>query len=382
MEEEEEENKFIEGGATEFERALCLAAALKHSSDSTNKERPVKRKGRPPTKNKAKSFEAGASKKQRGQAKADVRKAPEINVDFKGKLEADSGESENDLSDDEEDQFHNNSENSMDSDKGAPNRPDCCFCDVIHLPQECPIRLTSSLIGDSIEKLRWMDENRDILDKIKPELEIDTIKPEDHEIGDLLEEDNPEEDLNDASSDEEEIPMDIKAEEASAQALLLKRKEEEDRLPSYCDATVPDQLEVVKSEVIGSKVTARTLIPKHTKLGPLVGQLVHMKDIPDDCTMKDLYEIHDGHKSYFLSTKNKNESNWLRYIRPAPTRDQRNVLVVWTGAPERDVCEVYFITCKDIGEGSELFYWSDHLNSAWGRKKIDKMSGWILNAAL
>lgn len=372
-----------ESGTTEFQKALCLAAALQQSTEAgTVKERPVKRKGRPPTKNKAgKPGEPGQPRK-RGPAKGmDIRKAPPhemIPADLRAKLETcDSGESENDLSEDEEEQFHNNSENSMDSEKGTTGSAyECSYCDEIHSSDDCPIRQSSCLICDSIEKFRWMDENQDILERIKPEPALDGIRPEDDEIGDLLEEDNPDEDLNDASSDEEDSVLDMKAEDAAnAQAAqLLKRKEEEDLLPSYCDATIPEQFEVVKSEVIGSKVVARTLIPKHMKLGPLVAQPIHVKDIPDDCTMKEVYEIHDESRSHFLSTSDKNESNWLRYIRPAPTRDQRNVVIVWMGQPEGNVSEVYFITCKDIGEGCELFYWSDHMNSAWGRKKIDKMS--------
>lgn len=367
-------NSMGDCAASDFEKAMCLAAALKQSTETagTPLDRPLKRKGRPPTKTKTKA-ETGGTRK-RTNTKMDIRKAPTQEMqaaEIRAKMEAGSGESDNDLSEDEDDQFHNNSENSLDSDKGASHF-ECSYCDEIHSPEGCPMRQATMMVCDSIEKFRWMEENRDILEQIKPE--VDAVKPEDDEIGDLLEEDNVDEDLNDASSDEDENTMDIKAEEASSQALLLKRKEEEDRLPSYCDASVPEQFDVVKSEVIGNKVTARTVIPKHLKLGPLVGQIIHVKDIPDDCTMKDIYEIYDGSKSYYISTSNKNESNWLRYIRPAPTRDQRNVVIVWSGDVEGNVSEVYFITCKDIGEGSELFYWSDHMNSAWGRKKIDKMS--------
>lgn len=360
---------------TEFDKALCLAAALKRQQNSPEVplERPIKRKGRPPNKNKLlKPPLEMIGQRKRGPKPHDIRRAPEMisPAELRPKLEGDSGDSENDLSDDDEEQFHNNSENSMDSEKGVM-RYECCFCDELHSPEECPIRRSSCWICDSIEKYRWMEENKDILDKIKPDPSLMDIKPEDDEIGDLLEEDNPDEELNDASSDEEES---IKAEEANVQAQLLKRKEEEDRLPSYCDATIPEQFEVIKSEVMGNKVVTRTLIPKHMKLGPLVGQVIHVKDIPDDCTMKEIYEIHDGQKSYFISTANKNESNWLRYIRPAPTRDQRNVVVVWMGQTDGNLSEVYFVTCKDIADGCELFYWSDHLNSTWGRKKIDKMS--------
>lgn len=382
-----EGNKLGDGGTTEFEKALCLAAALKQSAELGSQERPQKRKGRPPAKNKGKPGEhaSGGQPRKRGPAKMDIRKAPlheMIPADLTAKLEGcDSEESGDDLSDGDEEQFHNNSENSMDSDKAA-SRYECSYCDEFHSSDECPIRQSSCLICDLIEKFRWMEENKEMLEKIKPVPVLDGLKPEDDEIGDLLEEDNPDDDLNDASSDEDESTMDIKTEVDAVHAQLLKRKEEEDLLPSYCDATIPEQFDVVKSEVIGSKVVARTMIPKHMKLGPLVGRLIHVKDIPDDCTMKEVYEIYDGTKSHFISTADKNEANWLRYIRPAPTRDQRNVVIVCMGGngcgAEENASEVFFITCKDIGEGCELFYWSDHMNSAWGRKKIDKMSEYIL----
>lgn len=377
-EEEEDEDDLSRNMADsgiEFDKALCLAAAIKQTSEPTL-ERPLKRKGRPPTKAKLKPTDLGAPRK-RGPPKHALRKTLSHEIqptDLTAKLEAESGESENDLSDYEEEQFHNNSENSMDSENGTI-RNECSYCDETHGPENCPIRQSNNFMCDLIEKFRWMEENKEILDKIKPEIEA--VTAEDDEVGDLLEEDNPDEDLNDASSEEDESTMDIKAEEAIVHAQLLKRKEEEEQLPSYCDATIPEQLQVVKSEIIGSKVIARTMIPKYVKLGPLVGHVIHVKDIPDDCTMKDIYEVRDEHKSYFISMSNKNDSNWLRYVRPAPTRDQRNVVLVWLGQAEGNISEVYFITSKDIGEGCELFYWSDHMNSAWGRKKIDKMSKFI-----
>lgn len=380
-----ESNSVSESG-TDFEKALCLAAALKQTTEAPGQQdkRLPKRKGRPPTKNKAKTADTtGTTPRKRGPAKFDIRKAPPheqlIPSDLRAKLKQEGGESAesgNEMSDEEEEQFHNNSENSMDSERGY----ECSYCDAIHSVDECPIRQARSGVSDFIEKFRWMEENKDILDKIRPDPNVAAIKPEDDELGDLLEEDNPDEELNDASSDEDETLMeDIKVEESNVQAQLMKKREEEELLPSYCDATIPDQFDVVKSEVIGCKVVTRTRIPKHMKLGPLVGELIHVKDIPDDCTMKEVYEIHDGAKSHFISTSNKNESNWLRYIRPAPTRDQRNVVIVWIGAQDEEegasnVHEVYFVTTREIDEGSELFYWSDHMNSAWGRKKIDKMS--------
>ena len=70
-----------------------------------------------------------------------------------------------------------------------------------------------------------------------------------------------------------------------------------------------------------------------------------------------------------MSTTNPEKSNWVRYIRPAPSRKERNVATVY----KDDDC-LYFVTCRDIPKGDELFYWTDDPGLMWTRKKSEKKS--------
>ena len=80
--------------------------------------------------------------------------------------------------------------------------------------------------------------------------------------------------------------------------------------------------------------------------------------------------ISNGTKKY-ISTSNPEKSNWVRYIRPAPTRKQRNVAVVYKDD------QLYFITCRNISKGEEILYWTDDPDLLWTKKKSDKKSKWL-----
>jgi hypothetical protein len=70
----------------------------------------------------------------------------------------------------------------------------------------------------------------------------------------------------------------------------------------------------------------------------------------------------------YLSTFDPDGSNWLRYVRPAPAREQRNL------APIVRHGELYFVTVTEIVEGEELLYWSDDTATSWSKKKMEKTS--------
>ena len=65
---------------------------------------------------------------------------------------------------------------------------------------------------------------------------------------------------------------------------------------------------------------------------------------------------------------NPEKSNWLRYVRPAPTRRQRNVATV----VKED--QLYFVTLRDLNEGDEILYWTDDPDLMWTKKRADKKS--------
>ena len=75
----------------------------------------------------------------------------------------------------------------------------------------------------------------------------------------------------------------------------------------------------------------------------------------------------NGTKKY-VSTTNPEKSNWVRYIRPAPTRKQRNVAAVYKDE------QLYFICSRNISKGEEILYWMDDPDLLWTKKKSDKKS--------
>lgn len=114
-------------------------------------------------------------------------------------------------------------------------------------------------------------------------------------------------------------------------------------------------------------VYAKAEIKSHTQFGPLVGKTVREVDIPEDSGMKDYWEIQSEKYHGFVCTENFDDSNWMRFVRPASTRDDRNVTVVCKND------EIYFVTIKNLQVGDELLYWQDS-NVVSNKKKMEKTS--------
>jgi hypothetical protein len=94
-------------------------------------------------------------------------------------------------------------------------------------------------------------------------------------------------------------------------------------------------------------------------------------DIPDDFNMRDIWEIKSSNERYYLSTIDNDHANWLRFIRPAPNKEQRNVAALVRGN------ELYFVTVCALEPGTELLYWHEHSSSGWARKKMEKTSEYL-----
>lgn len=221
-------------------------------------------------------------------------------------------------------------ENSVDNENEAQTFNFCRYCSEIHVPEECLFRTCQSFIADKIDLINWTEQftataaaaaaNKTIkLEKIEPE-HTDPVP----------------------STPSNQTP--------------------------FAECTLPDKFEFKVTNAQVSGVLAKTIIPKYTKLGPLIGQKITEVDIADDCTMKFIIEAYDGTKSTYYSTEDENNSNWLRYMKPANTKSERNVAVVLSDK------NVFFVTSAVIEDGEELVYWSDDCNSSWGKKKIEKMS--------
>lgn len=215
-------------------------------------------------------------------------------------------------------------DNSVDNENDAQTFNFCRYCSEIHVPEECLFRTCQSFIADKIDLVNWTEKFTTAANKIK----LEKMEAENTDV------------LPQSPSNQN----------------------------PFSECTLPDKFELKLTNAQVSGVIAKSIIPKYTKLGPLIAQKVTEVDIADDCTMKFIIEAYDGTKSTYYSLEDENNSNWLRFIRPANAKSERNVAVVISDK------NVYFVTSTVIENGDELVYWSDDCNSSWGKKKIEKMS--------
>ena len=129
-------------------------------------------------------------------------------------------------------------------------------------------------------------------------------------------------------------------------------------------------------------VRAEAGIAPRTQLGPLQGEAILEKDIPEDFHMKDLWQIftdavgqgegEEGRRRrrrrLYVSTVNPEKSNWLRYMRPAQNRKARNVAAVVKGD------QLFFVTLKHLMKDEEILYWIDDPDLMWTKKRAEKKS--------
>ncbi|XP_020294642.1 uncharacterized protein LOC109860154 isoform X2 [Pseudomyrmex gracilis] len=233
----------------------------------------------------------------------------------------------------------------------------CQECNSRHLQDACPLMTPQYVIADSITYEEWLSkhkENTDVMKAIKSEdpMSDGYGRPAD----DGFESDD------ESVMSNEQCKVKSKAQREEKQLLM-----DTDR-PLYARESLPDCFELKISHTDhGLGVYAKKPIPTYAKLGPLVGVLVREMDIPDDFSMRHIWEIDNNGKSGYISTTDPLKSNWIRYIRPAKFKEKRNVAVIIEQG------HLYLVTTQNITSGTELIYWVDSQSSAWTRKnKIDK----------
>lgn len=143
-----------------------------------------------------------------------------------------------------------------------------------------------------------------------------------------------------------------------------------DSLPTFAEASLPLELEIItpddETDKHGSSVFTKDFIPKYSRLGPLIGTSKEESDIADDSTLRFICETFDGTKSTYVDIEDRNTSNWIHFLKPAPTKDQKNCILKCFNN------EVYFVTTVDIPAGAELVYWSGEINSSWTKKNSER----------
>lgn len=242
-------------------------------------------------------------KKERKSTELDIQKAPEINK----KCDKSIGK-ENDKSC-----------NNLDITKLNV----CQRCSTCHKKDQCPINYPHYIIKDNIDYNGW-------LEKYKPVSENKTKS----EI------------LNDKDS-------------VSLKVI--------DKF-SYSIISIPNFLNFGETNTShGLGVFAKNNIEPFSQFGPLIGKVIKEVDIPEDFSMRDLWEISLEAGNIYYNTESVELSNWLKYVRPAPKREERNLTVI---SKEKDL---YFITIKFVKSGEELLYWQDSPISAV-KKKMEKTS--------
>ena len=139
---------------------------------------------------------------------------------------------------------------------------------------------------------------------------------------------------------------------------------------SFAQLSLPSLLQLEETDSVhGLCIITKQKVASLTQFGPLEGESILEKDVPEDFRMKDLWQVFtDDHRKLYFSTVNPEKSNWLRYLRPATNRKQRNVAAI----VKRD--RLYFVTTRDLVEGEELLYWIDDPDLMWTKKRADKKS--------
>ncbi|XP_072760880.1 uncharacterized protein [Anoplolepis gracilipes] len=233
----------------------------------------------------------------------------------------------------------------------------CQECEVPHLQDVCPFTEPLHTIVDAIMYEEWLNKHKQNTEVMK------VVKSEDpmSEGYGRLADDGFESDDDPLATSECKTKSKVQREEKQ---LLV----DADR-PLYARDSLPDCLELkIANSDHGLSIYAKNSIPIRAKLGPLVGTSVKEMDIPDDFSMRHIWEIDNNGKSVYISTTDPLKSNWIRYLRPAESKEKRNVAMLTTKQGQ-----LHFVTTQNITSGMELTYWADSQSSAWTRKnKIDK----------
>ncbi|CAB3385751.1 Hypothetical predicted protein [Cloeon dipterum] len=116
----------------------------------------------------------------------------------------------------------------------------------------------------------------------------------------------------------------------------------------------------------GQSVVAKVVIKRLTQFGPLHGERIREMDIADDFNMRDIWEVCSENDKFYLNTVSKDHSNWLRFVRPAPIKEKRNVAAIVRNG------KLYFVTLNNILPGTELLFWLESAASGWSKKKMER----------
>ena len=136
--------------------------------------------------------------------------------------------------------------------------------------------------------------------------------------------------------------------------LIFVTREENQEGPNLPDKTfaelsLPWQFELKFSDQDWTLFT-KTTIPAYTQIGPVQGDQIKAANISESMSLENLWLTGDGS---FINTKDPEKCNWLRYLKPASQREERN-LIGWSRKGL-----LFFVTSKDLKADEELKFWID-----------------------
>lgn len=166
----------------------------------------------------------------------------------------------------------------------------CQECNNRHLQDACPLTTPQYAIPDSISYEDWLykhKENDEILKIIK--------------FGDPMSEGYGKMAEDNTESDDDSLLNDQHKTRTKGQKEEKRLIVDTDR-PLYARDSLPDcfELRITNSEH-GLGIYAKSSVPMHVKLGPLVGRPVREMDIPDDFSMRHIWEVQTTLFSYHQS---------------------------------------------------------------------------------
>ncbi|XP_077447514.1 PR domain zinc finger protein 1 isoform X1 [Stigmatopora argus] len=101
-----------------------------------------------------------------------------------------------------------------------------------------------------------------------------------------------------------------------------------------------------------SGVFSKEYIPRGTRFGPLQGDIYTKDDVPKQANRKYFWRIYNnGQLQNFIDGYNVHSSNWMRYVNPARSLTEQNLVACQNGR------DVYFYTIRPVEPKQELLVW-------------------------
>ena len=113
-------------------------------------------------------------------------------------------------------------------------------------------------------------------------------------------------------------------------------------------------------------------IPKGSRFGPMEGTMMRLPSLPASSSLRPLALLIRGpsETTFELDVTNEETSNWMRYVRPAGSPQEHNILI------DQDGEHLFFTTSKVIGPRQELRVWySPHYAKEWGLSAVQDENG-------